>query len=401
MLASTNLLKRSVISWLCWLLLVAYSTGQGLSANLVVNGSFEDWGSHWRTQAGKPFDSSLAVGEAWRTPNGSNFAVVTHYIGQDIPTVAGQSYLVRFAFGGNERYQVNSGPLYVLWGNQELGAIPVAPVDWRHPRWRYFDFIAQAASNITRISFSTKGKDATPYIDDIQVTAVPGTFLAIPQDQSVEVGAAVVFKARMISRPQETTYQWFFQKTNALVGATNEVLKLTDIRYDQAGLYTVSVSNASITATSSPGILTVIPSLNKRTVPVIWASTALNGSKFPIEYTDDLGFRWLPLVDLVQSNGRVFYIDRSPALLQQRFYRVRNQSDEYSPLFWMDATTAIYLSGRVGDRIRVDFLDAIGTPDAWQTLDTVTLDSTNQWYASDAMLGKIGKLYRIVPVPGL
>ena len=89
---------------------------------------------------------------------------------QDLPTVAGQPYLFRFAFGGNDPGQANTGPLHVSWGDQDVATIPITPVG---SRWRYFDFVVLAKTNTTRIAFSTRGKESFPYIDDVQVTAVP------------------------------------------------------------------------------------------------------------------------------------------------------------------------------------------------------------------------------------
>ena len=91
-------------------------------------------------------------------------------------------------------------------------------------------------------------------------------------------------------------------------------------------------------------------------------------------------------------------MDCSPSLPEQRLYRVWADYG-YNPSLWIDSTAAIYLSGSVGARLQIDCLNAIGPPDAWLPLDTVTLTSPTQLYSSDALLGKIGKLYRVVRVP--
>lgn len=127
--------------WQAWLSFVALSAaGQGLSPNLVQNGSFESLGETinlppWHNGAGRRPAVGIVVSEPWRTPDGNNFIMAQSFICQDIPTVAGRSYLFRFAFGGNEKVQSNKGPLYVSWGSQDVVTIPVTPVDSRYPRW--------------------------------------------------------------------------------------------------------------------------------------------------------------------------------------------------------------------------------------------------------------------------
>src|SRR5262245_33359332 len=100
----------------CLLFHALSAAGQGLSPNLVQNGSFESLGqSTWQNGAGSPPAVDIVVAEPWRTPEGANFIMAKSFICQDVPTVAGQPYLFRFAFGGNEREQSNRGPLRVIW----------------------------------------------------------------------------------------------------------------------------------------------------------------------------------------------------------------------------------------------------------------------------------------------
>jgi hypothetical protein len=52
-------------------------------------------------------------------------------------------------------------------------------------------------------------------------------------------------------------YKWFFNTTNLLAGATNNVLSLTNVQPAQAGAYHALVSNLAGTATSAVAVLTV------------------------------------------------------------------------------------------------------------------------------------------------
>lgn len=262
----------------------------------------------------------------------------------------------------------------------------------------YFDFVVLAESNTTRIAFSTRGKEAFPYIDDVQVTALTNDCIAWPQSRTAEEGTTAILRLKTVSSTQGSTFQWFFRGTNLMPNATNTFLKLANLQPAQAGLYSVVVSNPTQVVTSAPAALSVIPWVEKRTVAVLWAAVLLNGTVLHFECADRPAGPWVPLQSLVQSNGRSYFVDRLSGLPDERFYRVGANSD-YPPWLWIDSTTAVWLSGSVGTKLQIDCLNAIGPPDAWLPLDTVTLTSPTQLYSSDALLGKIGKLYRVLRLP--
>jgi sugar lactone lactonase YvrE len=78
-----------------------------------------------------------------------------------------------------------------------------------------------------------------------------------PTNQSAIQGASTVLSAAAAGY-QPLSYQWFFNVTNSLPGATNSALALTNIQLSQAGAYTVVVTNVFGAATSPPAFLTVI-----------------------------------------------------------------------------------------------------------------------------------------------
>src|SRR5580658_9436014 len=57
------------------------------------------------------------------------------------------------------------------------------------------------------------------------------------------------------------SYQWYFQGSNNLAGATNATLSLDDVNTNQAGSYTVVVTSShGISVTSEPpAVLTIVP----------------------------------------------------------------------------------------------------------------------------------------------
>jgi alpha-tubulin suppressor-like RCC1 family protein len=148
------------------------ATAQDIVSNLVQNGSFENLGPHYNDLS--PWAGEgviLAVDEPGRAADGNNFVTVNRSLYQDIPTVPGQDYVIRFAFGGNEGTQVNNTPMSLLWDGQEIASIPVTPVSPASPQWRYLEYQAVAESNTTRLTFSTLGGEAFPYVDNVSVRA--------------------------------------------------------------------------------------------------------------------------------------------------------------------------------------------------------------------------------------
>jgi hypothetical protein len=56
-------------------------------------------------------------------------------------------------------------------------------------------------------------------------------------------------------------------------------------------------------------------------------------------------------------------------------------------------------SGNLSSQMRVEGINAFGPPDAWFTLDTVTLTNTSQYYFDVTAPGQPQRLYRLVPLP--
>jgi uncharacterized repeat protein (TIGR01451 family) len=67
---------------------------------------------------------------------------------------------------------------------------------------------------------------------------------AQPANQTVEVGKAVTLSVTATGS-SPLSYQWYFQGTNAIAGATNQNLTLANVRATQAGRYWVEVKNCA------------------------------------------------------------------------------------------------------------------------------------------------------------
>ena len=86
-------------------------------------------------------------------------------------------------------------------------------------------------------------------------TALP-QILAQPQQQVVRPGELASFF--IVARDTRSlTYQWRFNQTNVLGGATGDALLLTNVSALNEGLYSVVLSNSSGSVTSSPAALLI------------------------------------------------------------------------------------------------------------------------------------------------
>jgi uncharacterized repeat protein (TIGR01451 family) len=84
---------------------------------------------------------------------------------------------------------------------------------------------------------------------------VPPSITSQPTNQSVAAGSLVTFQVTAVGSTP-LTYQWLFNGTNTAGSNTNQ-LTLANIQTNQAGTYSVVVTNAAGAVTSSPAILTI------------------------------------------------------------------------------------------------------------------------------------------------
>lgn len=85
----------------------------------------------------------------------------------------------------------------------------------------------------------------------------PPSILAQPQDETVATASNATFLVNATGSPI-LQYQWSFNGTN-LDGATNAFLLLPNVQPGQAGTYSIQITNAFGTVTSSNAVLTVEP----------------------------------------------------------------------------------------------------------------------------------------------
>jgi len=160
------------------------------------------------------------------------------------------------------------------------------------------------------------------------------TITTPPQNVSVSVGGICTFAVTAQGDPP-LSYQWFVNGTNAIPGATNSVLAISNVQPANAGNYSVVVSNPYGSVTSAPpAVLTMDP----LTPPVILVSdggfgfrtnrfgfnlSALPGQVVVIEASTNL-IGWTPVQTNVTTGiGLILFTDLQSDIFSCRFYRAR------------------------------------------------------------------------------
>jgi hypothetical protein len=131
----------------------------------------------------------------------------------------------------------------------------------------------------------------------IDYSLAPLAITTQPQDQSVVTGESATFNVAASGAPP-LSYQWFFA-TKALAGQTSGSLVLNNVQTNQAGGYSVVVSNPSGSVTSRVATLTVSPP-----GPIVVSITSpTNGEKFPANASVTLA------AAAGESNGTISYLE--------------------------------------------------------------------------------------------
>jgi hypothetical protein len=155
------------------------------------------------------------------------------------------------------------------------------------------------------------------------VSNVPPLLTEQPSDQATLAGSNATFSANATGQ-LPISWQWQFNQTN-IDGATNSTLILTNVTPDQAGNYSVLVTNANGPTLSSNATLSVYSSPTPAMAsPAVSANnqmqftiTGVSGFHYAIQASTDF-LNW----DFIATNVAPFdFTDTNSANLPQRFYR--------------------------------------------------------------------------------
>lgn len=212
-----------------------------LATNLVVNGSFEIILADWQ------FDGGIEIADGLNHPNppaadGTNYVGVIDRLWQDIVTLPGEGYYLRFSSVGapSLRFSGQDIVMTVVSGGTFLN------------RWKVFEGMAVATGSLSRLEFVSPGS-----VDDVRVVDLrePVQILNPPSDLSVLAGGTAAFLVNAVGGPP-LFYFWRFNDAS-LVDATNATLTITNATLTNSGSYSVVVSNVSGSLTSTVATLQV------------------------------------------------------------------------------------------------------------------------------------------------
>jgi len=106
--------------------------------------------------------------------------------------------------------------------------------------------------------FWLAGTNVSPHIAQANLggapTHLPPFIIASPSSVAATNGVTAQFQVEATGSPP-LIYQWFFNGTNVIAGATSAVLTLTNVQMPQWGAYSVTVSNLYGLVTSAPALL--------------------------------------------------------------------------------------------------------------------------------------------------
>jgi hypothetical protein len=153
---------------------------------------------------------------------------------------------------------------------------------------------------------------------------------AQPESIGVLKGSTAQFSVVALGAPP-FSYQWFFQGTNALVGATNASLALPNVDFPLGGKYSVTVSNefgstnslsATLRVLVEPKILTITRSGSVVTLTFSTTSNLLYSVYYSLELGDSSAWTVLPKALRRLGTGLPITIQDAQATNSIRYYRV-------------------------------------------------------------------------------
>jgi hypothetical protein len=124
--------------------------------------------------------------------------------------------------------------------------------------WSGSVFLQDRATNIVLTADDGAGHVSASNPFNVAPANMGVVVLMDPSDQQAFRWGAATFTVEADGTPY-LYYQWYFNDTNLIVGATNASLTLTNLQLTNAGNYSVAVTNAYGSATSADAMLTVVP----------------------------------------------------------------------------------------------------------------------------------------------
>ena len=169
-------------------------------------------------------------------------------------------------------------------------------------------------------NFTVMVQDANGCIGSRAYTLLVVTppFIAVPPLSQTILPGATASLSVTAGGTGPLAYQWMLNGTN-IAGATGSSLTLTNVSGADAGHYTVTVSNAGGSVTSSYAIVTVW-GMNFYPVVTVFGKT---GDQYRVDYVDELdATNWNTLGYVTLPFSPYFVVDTNSPNSNKRFYRV-------------------------------------------------------------------------------
>ena len=267
-------------------------------SNIVVNGGFEQGSAGWDLS-----DRCRVYVPPPGTVEGTNAMSVSGAVSQALTTEPGRDYVIQFSYA--------YGCPQVLWEGSPVG--PLTNLYNTGSYWHCVYCYVRAGSNLTRLSFQSSPGGA---IDDVKVGWLqePITIPSQPSSLTVFEGGAANFAVAAQGAPP-LTYQWMFNNTPILQG-TGPNLTLNQVCPNQAGNYSVLVSNTASQTPSATAALNVQPASS---TPVIFTQPesrilpAGYGASFTVRAIGavPLTYQWrLSDMDISKATNAAYVIDK-------------------------------------------------------------------------------------------
>ncbi len=208
-------------------------------------------------------------------------------------------------------------------------------VDWEQ---RTFSIPSGANAQTLQWSYSKDssssfGQDAA-WVDQVVLVPNPPVITVQPVGKTVDMGSNVLFNVTATGTGP-LVFQWRKNATNT-VGFNSSTLSLTNVGRAQSGTYSVIVTNAGGSVTSSNAILNVLVPQQLATPTISTDGTfqfsstdadggllfAANLANFELQASADL-ITWMTLSNALNlTNGTLFLIDADRTNFPARYYRV-------------------------------------------------------------------------------
>jgi len=334
------------------------------------------------------------------------------------PTVSADSFTVRWTgivqprFTDNFSFYTYSDDGVRLWVNNQLiidnwtdhgpteniGSIPLTA---GQPYQIKMEFYENAGGATAQLRWSATGltKEVIPQTQLYPFTNTDLTIARQPQGTNILKGRNLTLSV-LVTGFTDKSYQWFFNQTNLLVGATNTSLTITNIQPTNSGSYRVLITDLNTNLVSASAVVNVIeaPAVISPAIPVrgtITAGDSLTLSvtatgTLPITYNWRRNFTTFTNMPLFSNTCTIVLTNVQPvnlsAVAATNSYTIRLTNIAGEPLFLHTNAIIRVLNPPVITNQPVSQTTGVGSNVTFTVGARGGTPQRNQWYKNGASL---------------